>query len=110
MVDIGKILLHGAILSGLVSLLLMSAVYCNPRFARRGLPRDIKEKVLPLTKEEKRLALLFVIPFFVLVNWGSISLRTYTRDPGARRYLLPLHCPSRIRRDVRRQSRRPGPA
>lgn len=68
--DIGKILLHGTILAGLGSLLLMSAVYSNPRFARRGLPRDIKEKVPPLTKQEKRSALFFAIPFFVLVIGG----------------------------------------
>jgi hypothetical protein len=70
MVDIGKILLHGAILSAIVSLVLMSAVYYNPCFARRGLPGDIKEKVAPLTSQEKRRALFFAIPFFVLVIGG----------------------------------------
>jgi len=70
MVDIGKILLHGAILAGLASLLLMSAVVYNPRFAQRGLPGDIKEKVPPLTKGERRRALFFAIPFFVLIFGG----------------------------------------
>ncbi|KPK78857.1 MAG: hypothetical protein AMS25_14210 [Gemmatimonas sp. SM23_52] len=70
MVDIGKILLHGAILAGLGSLLLMSAVAYNPRLARRGLPGEIKEKVPPLTTGERRRALFFAIPFFVLIIGG----------------------------------------
>ncbi len=94
MVDIGKILLHGAILSAIVSLVLMSAVYYNPRFARRSLPRDIKEKVFPLTKEEKRRVLLFAIPFFVLVIGGPFlsGLTLEIQAQGAMSFLyIALH-------------------
>lgn len=94
MVDIGKILLHGAILAGLGSLLLMSAVYYNPRFARRGLPGDIKEKVSPFTKGEKRRALLFAIPFFVLVIGGPFlsGLTLEIQAQGAISFLyIALH-------------------
>jgi hypothetical protein len=66
MLDVGRILLHGAILSGIGSLLLMSAVYFNPRFARKDLPRDIQDATSPLTRKEKLQALAFGIPFLAL--------------------------------------------
>jgi hypothetical protein len=67
MLDFGRILLHGAILSGIGSLLVMSAVYFNPRFARKDLPRDIQDATPPLTRKEKLQALAFGVPFFALV-------------------------------------------
>ena len=66
MIDVGRILLHGAILSGVCSLLIMSAVYFNPRFARSDLPRDIQDATPPLTRKEKLQALAFTVPFFAL--------------------------------------------
>lgn len=94
MVDVGKILLHGAILAGLASLLLMSAVYYNPRFARRGLPGDIKEKVSPLTKGEKQRALFFAIPLLVLIVGGPFlsGLSLAIQAQGATSFLyIALH-------------------
>jgi len=66
MLDLGRILLHGAILSGIGSLLIMSAVYVNPRFARKDLPRDIQDATPPLTRREKLQAMGFAIPYFAL--------------------------------------------
>jgi hypothetical protein len=66
MLDLGRILLHGAILSGTGALLIMSGVYFNPRFARKDLPRDIQDATPPLTRNEKLQALAFAIPFFAL--------------------------------------------
>jgi hypothetical protein len=64
--DVGRILLHGAVLSGIGSLLIMSAVYFNPRFARKDLPRDIQDATPPLTRREKLQALAFAVPLFAL--------------------------------------------
>lgn len=67
MLDIGRILVHGALLSVLASLVLMSAVIFNPRFALKDLPRDIRESVPPLTKRETLQALIFFLPFMALI-------------------------------------------
>lgn len=67
MLELHRILIHGAILSVPASLLLMAAVYFNPRFARQDLPKDIQDVTPPLSKKEKLQALAFGIPFFALV-------------------------------------------
>ncbi len=67
MLDLGRILLHGAVLSALGSLILMGAVYFNPRFARQDLPKDIRDATPPLSKREKWQALALAVPFFALV-------------------------------------------
>jgi len=66
MLELGRILLHGAVLSVPASLILMAAVYFNPRFARQDLPKDIQDATPPLSKKEKLQALAFAIPFFAL--------------------------------------------
>ncbi|MEJ2311856.1 MAG: hypothetical protein P8Y21_01535 [Gemmatimonadales bacterium] len=67
MLDIGRILAHGVLLSVLASLVLISAVTFNPRFALKDLPRDIRESVPPLTRRETVQALIFFLPFMALV-------------------------------------------
>lgn len=67
MLDVGRMLLHGAALSALASLILLGAVAFNPRLARTDLPRDIRESVPPLTRREKFQALLFFLPFVALI-------------------------------------------
>jgi hypothetical protein len=65
--DLGRILAHGALLSVLASLVVMGAVTFNPRFALKDLPRDIRESVPPLTRRETLQALFFFIPFMALL-------------------------------------------
>ena len=67
MLELDRILLHGAVLSVPSSLILMGAVYFNPRFARQDLPKDIQDATPPLSKKEKLQALAFTIPFLALV-------------------------------------------
>lgn len=67
MLELDRILLHGAVLSVLAALILMGAIYFNPRFARQDLPKDIQDATPPLSKKEKLQALAFAIPFFALV-------------------------------------------
>ena len=67
MLDPGRILLHGALLSVLASLVVMAAVTWNPRFALQDLPDDIRQSVPPLTRRERLQALIFFLPFIALV-------------------------------------------
>lgn len=67
MLELDRILLHGAVLSAPASLILMGAVYFNPRFARRDLPKDIQDATPPLSKKETLQALAFTIPYIALL-------------------------------------------
>lgn len=68
MLDVGRILVDGAILSVVFAFAAMGAVIANPRLARRGLPRDIREVVPPLSRRERVRA----IPFGVLLA-GAVA-------------------------------------
>jgi fatty acid desaturase len=67
MLDIGGIVVYGTILSVSSSLIFLLAVLFNPRFARNDLPKDIQDRVPPLTKREKLQSMLFLIPVIALV-------------------------------------------
>lgn len=67
MLDLGGIIVYGTLLSVLASLILLLAVFFNPRFARNDLPKDIQNKVPPLTMREKLQALLFFVPLITLM-------------------------------------------
>lgn len=67
MLDLGRMLAHGALLSVLASLVVMGAVTFNPRFALKDLPRDIRDSVPPLTRRETLQAWFFFLPFLALV-------------------------------------------
>lgn len=67
MIDVGKVLVHGALLSVLASMVVMAAVTFNPRFALKDLPQDIRQSVPPLTRRETLQALLFFLPFMALL-------------------------------------------
>jgi hypothetical protein len=66
MLEVGGIFIYGALLSVLTSLILLLAVLFNPRFARNDLPKEIQNKVPPLTMREKLQALFFFIPVITL--------------------------------------------
>jgi len=67
MFSIRKIVLDGAILSFIASLLLIVSLRLNPRIWLQDYPEDIQNKVPPKTEQEKRLSLIFGIPFLVLL-------------------------------------------
>ena len=67
MFSIRKVVLDGAILSPIASLLLVVSLRLNPRIWLQDYPEDIQNKVLPKTEQEKRLSLVFGIPFLVLL-------------------------------------------
>ena len=67
MIDLGGIFVYGTLLSVLASLILLLAVFFNPRFARNDLPKDIQNKVAPLTMREKLQSLFFFVPLITLM-------------------------------------------
>ena len=62
-----RIVLDGAILSLVASLLLIVSLRLNPRIWLQDYPEDIQNKVPPKTGQEKRLSLIFGLPFLVLL-------------------------------------------
>ena len=67
MFSIRKVVLDGATLSFIASLLLIVSLRLNPRIWLQDYPEAIQDKVPPKTEREKRLSLIFGIPFLVLL-------------------------------------------
>jgi hypothetical protein len=67
MLDIGKILLDGAILSILASLFLIGTLCFNPRLFLQDYPQGIQSLVPAKTPKEKRQSLIVGIPFLLLL-------------------------------------------
>jgi hypothetical protein len=73
-IDLGSVVVYGAVLSVLTSLIFLSSVLFNPRFARNDLPQDIRERVPPLTKREKLHAVAFLLPAMALTIGIPLAL------------------------------------
>jgi uncharacterized membrane protein len=79
MLDVGRMLLDGAVLAVVVSAWLVAALWYNPRlFLNKGdFPPDIVAAAPPKTRAEKRLAAIVGVPF-ILVSlafplWSTIA-------------------------------------
>lgn len=80
MIDLVKIAIDGAILSALATLLISISMRTNPRIWLHDYPKEIQAAVPPKTAEEKRLSLIFGIPFLILLAAGPfISTLTLTQ-------------------------------
>jgi len=67
MINISKILLDGALLSILSSILLIVILWINPRLFLQDYPDEIQAVVPPKTDLEKRQSLIAGIPFLLLL-------------------------------------------
>ena len=67
MFSIRKVVIDGAILSVIASLLIVVSLRFNPRMWLQDYPQDIQDRVPPKTKEEKRQALVVGIPFLIVL-------------------------------------------
>ncbi len=67
MINISKILLDGALLSILSSILLIVVLWINPRLFLQDYPDEIQAVVPPKTDQEKRQSLIPGIPFLLLL-------------------------------------------
>ena len=80
---IGKIVLDGAVLSVLASLILIASLRFNPRLFLQDYPADIQSQVPPKTEKEKRQSVIVGIPFLLLlVVLPFISTLTLKRQDG----------------------------
>lgn len=66
MLDIARIARDGGVLALIFCIYIPLLLRYNPRFARRDLPKDIREAVPPLTKKEKREAAFLFTPILIL--------------------------------------------
>jgi hypothetical protein len=62
-----NILLDGAVLSVLATLFILVSLYVNPRIWLQDYPEGIQAAVPPKTEAEKRLSLIFGIPFLLVL-------------------------------------------
>jgi hypothetical protein len=83
MLNIGKTILDGAILSVMASLFLAAILRFNPRLFLQDYPKDIQNRVPPKTEKEKRQSLVVGIPFLILlVAVPFISTLALKRQSG----------------------------
>ena len=66
MSNLGRILVHGGILSLLSSLFLIAVLYYNPRLFLQDYPDEVQASVPPKTAKERRQSLLTGVPFLLL--------------------------------------------
>ncbi len=84
MVDLGKIVLDGALLSVLASIFLAAVLRFNPRLLLQDYPEDIQQRVAPKTERERCWSLGVGIPFLILLGAVPfISTLTLKRQGGA---------------------------
>lgn len=67
MLDVGKMLLHGGLLSVLASAYILAVLYVNPRLVLQNYREDIRSRVPEKDEREKRITLLIGVPFMLLV-------------------------------------------
>jgi hypothetical protein len=60
-----RILIDGAVLTAIVTPVLLLTLYINPRVALSDYPQDVKEAVPARTRSELRQGILLSIPFFL---------------------------------------------
>jgi hypothetical protein len=74
-----RILIDGALLSALLSILILASLYYNPRLWLQDYPAEIRARVLPLSRREKRerafVALLFVAVIIGALIFSVAQLR-----------------------------------
>ena len=79
MILINRILLDGLILSVTASLFIFISLYVNPRIWLQDYPKEIQAKVPPKSKVEKRLSLIFGIPFLIVLILCPFDFHFYTQ-------------------------------
>ena len=91
MFSIHRIVLDGALLSIIASLLILVSLRINPRMWLQDYPQDIQDAVPPKTEREKRQALIVGVPFLVvLVAVPLISTLTLSRRSDGNTSFLQL--------------------
>ena len=63
MPPLGRMMLHGAVLTSVSTLVLLACLIANPRLLLEDYPADVQRAVPPKTDRERRTALLVGVPF-----------------------------------------------
>ena len=78
MPDVGRMLLHGGVLSLAATLVLLASLLLRPRLLLQDYPASIQAAVPPKSAEERRMALIVGVPFLALLllfpAWSSWTL------------------------------------
>ncbi|MFN8666765.1 MAG: hypothetical protein U0164_06130 [Gemmatimonadaceae bacterium] len=78
MPDVGRMLLHGGVLSLVSTLFLLLCLLGRPRLLLQDYPASIQAAVPPKTADERRMALVVGIPFLAMLllvpAWSSWTL------------------------------------
>lgn len=83
MLNITKIIIDGGIFSVIASLYLFVILYINPRLFLQDYPEDIQRAVPQKSSEERRVSILFGVPFLFLLFAGPlISTCTLKHQSG----------------------------
>ena len=91
MFSLCKVVIDGAILSVIASLLIVVSLRINPRMWLQDYPQDIQNRVPPKTDMEKRQSLIVGIPFLVvLAAVPFISTLALKRQGGGDASFLQL--------------------
>ena len=93
MFDLGKALLDGAIFSLIGSLYLVVMLWYNPRIAmnKGDYPDDVIAAAPPKTQKEKRLGIIFGVPFLVyIVVYPIFSTLTLNKSGSGETPFLDL--------------------
>jgi hypothetical protein len=78
-----SILVYGVILSAANGLIIMAALYFNPRLLMRSYPKEIKQAVQPQTAKEKKQAIYLGILFLaVLIGLTLVSTLAFKHVQG----------------------------
>lgn len=87
MLDFGKILTDGALITLLFALYLLGIIRFVPRLflSKKNVPGDILAAVPPRTPREKKLSLLVGLPLvalmFILPVWSAVSFKSQASGP-----------------------------
>jgi len=86
MLNIGKLILDGGLLSVLASAYILAVLYVNPRLMLQNYREDIQSRVPEKDEREKRITLLIGAPFMLLVVLvpflSTLSLKNQLGEPG----------------------------
>ncbi len=78
MPDVGRMLLHGGVLSLAATFILLACLLARPRLLLQDYPASIQAAVAPKSAEERRMALIVGVPFLALLllfpAWSSWTL------------------------------------
>jgi hypothetical protein len=79
-VSLQHILIWGGLFSVAIGILIMGSLYYNPRLWLQDYPAEIKAKVPPLTREEKRAQYVMIVPFLLLMLGGPLYATLLLRE------------------------------